>query len=219
MVSRQAVLLIHGIGEQKPMDTLRGFVDAVWKDHTEIHHKFATQKAGTLVWSKPDSVSDGFELRRLTTPQNRSGIRTDFFEFYWQHLMQDTRFAHLFVRIAGDACGIHEIMIEDDRLIAKTRTGSFSFDVLSHGLALVAMLLWDCVLLDAVTGKGLMLIDEPENHLHPGLQRSLMTTLVREFPSIQFVVATHSPFFVGAARDSRVCLLAYDEGAVSRAAC
>jgi hypothetical protein len=26
---RQAVLLIHGIGEQKPMDTLRGFVDAV----------------------------------------------------------------------------------------------------------------------------------------------------------------------------------------------
>ena len=28
-MSKQAVLLIHGIGEQRPMDTLRGFVDTV----------------------------------------------------------------------------------------------------------------------------------------------------------------------------------------------
>jgi len=27
---KQAVLLIHGIGEQRPMDTLRGFVETVW---------------------------------------------------------------------------------------------------------------------------------------------------------------------------------------------
>lgn len=95
MVQRQAVLLIHGIGEQKPMETLRGFVDAVWRRHTEIHHEFAAKHAGTLVWSKPDTVSDSFELRRLTTPKNSADIRTDFFEFYWQHLMEDTTYGHV----------------------------------------------------------------------------------------------------------------------------
>lgn len=94
-VKRQAVVIIHGIGEQKPMGTLRGFVETVWKDHKAIHHRYATPNAGELVWSKPDTVSDSFELRRLTTPQNSAQIRTDFFEFYWQHLMEGTTFGHV----------------------------------------------------------------------------------------------------------------------------
>ena len=89
--TRQAVLLIHGIGEQRPMDTLRSFVRAVWTLDTDIHHPFA----GHDVWSKPDSVSESFELRRLTTPQNVKEIRTDFFEFYWAHLMQGTTLGHV----------------------------------------------------------------------------------------------------------------------------
>lgn len=95
MADRQAVLLIHGVGEQKPMDTLRGFVDAVWRHDTAIHHPFIRQSGAPPFWSKPDYVSDSFELRRLTTPQNISGIRTDFFEFYWQHLMQGTTVGHV----------------------------------------------------------------------------------------------------------------------------
>lgn len=91
MSTKQAVLLIHGIGEQRPMDTLRGFVDTVWTSHTEIQNPHA----GGNTWSKPDSVSDSFELRRLTTPQNKASIRTDFFEFYWAHLMHGTSYGHL----------------------------------------------------------------------------------------------------------------------------
>src|SRR5215208_3678111 len=88
---RQAVVLIHGIGEQKPMDTLRGFVNAVWTRDRAIHNRFA----GHAVWSKPDTVSEGYELRCLTTPQNESGIRTDFYEFYWAHLMEGTSYGHV----------------------------------------------------------------------------------------------------------------------------
>jgi hypothetical protein len=91
MSTKQAVLLIHGIGEQRPMDTLRGFVDTVWTSHTEIQNPHA----GGDTWSKPDSVSESFELRRLTTPQNTAQIRTDFFEFYWAHLMHGTSYGHL----------------------------------------------------------------------------------------------------------------------------
>jgi len=92
---RQAVLLIHGIGEQRPMDTLRGFVDTVWRRDTDIQNRYAAANADAVVWSKPDTVSESFELRRLTTSSNTAGILTDFFEFYWQHLMQGTTFGHV----------------------------------------------------------------------------------------------------------------------------
>jgi hypothetical protein len=88
---KQAVLLIHGIGEQRPMETLRAFVHAVWTTDASIHHRYSPP----TVWSKPDTVSGSYELRRLTTGQNREGIRTDFFEFYWAHLMSGTTFSHV----------------------------------------------------------------------------------------------------------------------------
>jgi hypothetical protein len=86
MSDKQAVVLIHGIGEQRPMQTLRGFVRSVWAESDDLKHRFATPG----LWSKPDDVSASFELRRLTTSKSRSGLRTDFFEFYWAHMMQGT---------------------------------------------------------------------------------------------------------------------------------
>jgi len=90
--SKQAVILIHGIGEQRPMDTLRRFVDAVWTTDESVQHEHA--QAG--VFSKPDTLSESFELRRLTTTQNRAGVRTDFYEFYWAHHMEGTSLNHVF---------------------------------------------------------------------------------------------------------------------------
>lgn len=89
---RQAVLLIHGIGEQRPMETLRGFVESIWTTDKSVQlpHPDA---AG--VWSKPYTLSQNFELRRLTTAENKAGIRTDFFELYCAHLMRGTKVAHV----------------------------------------------------------------------------------------------------------------------------
>lgn len=93
MSGKQAVLLIHGIGEQRPMDSIREFVHSVWTtDHT-LHRDHGPD--ADTVWSKPDSVSKSFELRRLTTGKNKNGIRTDFFEFYWAHMIEGTTFDHL----------------------------------------------------------------------------------------------------------------------------
>jgi hypothetical protein len=87
---RQAVVIIHGIGEQWPMETLRGFVKAVLKSMPHADH----------FYSKPDRISDTLELRRLAV--NNTGedpIKltnpTDFYELYWQHLMIGTTFEHL----------------------------------------------------------------------------------------------------------------------------
>ena len=83
---RQAVVIIHGIGEQLPMSTLRRFVEAV----------VDRQPGGRTFYSKPDRISDTLELRRLTADRKSTGDNpTDFYELYWQHLMTGTTFAHL----------------------------------------------------------------------------------------------------------------------------
>ncbi|WP_395396834.1 hypothetical protein WBP07_29655 [Novosphingobium sp. BL-8A] len=77
---RQALILIHGIGEQRPMETLRGFVDGV------LDQPPSTSQTEARYYSKPEFLSDNFELRRLVSAGGRDD-RTDFYEFYWAHLM------------------------------------------------------------------------------------------------------------------------------------
>jgi hypothetical protein len=90
---RQAVVIIHGIGEQRPMETLRKFVTAV----TEIVPGPLEHKAE----SKPDHLSPTLELRRMAVPgENVSWsagqwVSTDFYELYWAHLMTGTAWRHV----------------------------------------------------------------------------------------------------------------------------
>lgn len=96
----QAVIVIHGMGEQVPMGTLNGFVEAVWTTDDSLTNRDkpdpntgASRKGGPInnaAWYKPDEASRSFELRRITTEtsaptQNGKGRRTDFYEYYWAH--------------------------------------------------------------------------------------------------------------------------------------
>ena len=109
---RQAVVLIHGIGEQRPMETLRAFVKAlVEHDPTneaprgsslgEAHENSGAPRAHrSLYYSKPDRLSGSYELRRLKLHRVKPGEikslpeglnvnwpETDFYEYYWAHQM------------------------------------------------------------------------------------------------------------------------------------
>ena len=82
---RQAVVIIHGIGEQRPMVTLRSFVKAV---------------VGRTAASKPDRISPTLELRRMAVPASSQWepgqpVSTDFYELYWAHLMTRTSWNHV----------------------------------------------------------------------------------------------------------------------------
>jgi hypothetical protein len=52
--------------------------------------------------------------------------------------------------------------------------------------------------------SGVVLIDEPEMHLHLELQERILPALVKMFPHIQFIVATHSPVVVSSIDDAVV---------------
>ena len=52
--------------------------------------------------------------------------------------------------------------------------------------------------------SGIVLIDEPEAHLHLELQYQVMPLLASLFPNVQFIVATHSPAVVSSIKDATV---------------
>ena len=75
---RTALVLLHGIGEQRPMETVRGFVDGLFDERGR---------------SKPDRLSELFEVRRLDV--RTSGLNVDCYELYWAHHMQGSSWWHI----------------------------------------------------------------------------------------------------------------------------
>lgn len=93
-----AVVVIHGMGEQKPMQTLRSFVVAAWQRNKDLFDGLKSQGGRDPwdVWTKPDTMSGSTELRRIATRHARSatdkaskGQRADFFELHWADLTAD----------------------------------------------------------------------------------------------------------------------------------
>ena len=83
---RQAVILVHGIGEQRPGQMLREFVSNVFG-----------QDARERFFVKPDHVSSLFEMRMATVPRfEDKRPTTDVYELYWAHLIRDTTLAQVY---------------------------------------------------------------------------------------------------------------------------
>jgi hypothetical protein len=98
-VKKQAIVVVHGMGEQRPMDTIRSFVESAWIDNDGVtaDAKSSGIRDPNAVWSKPDGRSGSLELKRITTRQTRGspgafpkGVRCDFYELYWADLTAGT---------------------------------------------------------------------------------------------------------------------------------
>lgn len=94
---RTAVLIVHGMGNQRPLETLRGIVKAVWStDHVIggpepkhwVHFKRVASRR-----EKSDA-----DLPVITTSgMAGTGRQVDFHEFYWAHVMAETRLAAVLI--------------------------------------------------------------------------------------------------------------------------
>jgi len=88
-VRRTAVLVVHGMGSQRALDTVRGVIEAVWLDKdTEPGPN------DKRYWLHPERKSDDLDLSVLTTNPVSDTIdkrSVDFHELYWAHLMSETR--------------------------------------------------------------------------------------------------------------------------------
>lgn len=96
-VARQAYVLIHGMGEQRPMDTVKGFAQTMWALDSDV--QVSEMPDAGQMWSRPDQRTGSLELRRITTRKSRhsisfpAGVRTDFYELYWADLTAGSTWA------------------------------------------------------------------------------------------------------------------------------
>lgn len=106
--------------------------------------------------------------------------------------------------------GFQGLRVRVPDVVVRTRTGDFLLDDASGGLVAIMEIAWQVFLRSRTLPSFTVLMDEPENHLHPSLQRDLLPGFIRAFPKVRFIVATHSPFVVTATPDSRVYALEYN---------
>jgi len=123
-------------------------------------------------------------------------------EVWWEY-------QHVLERILPDSLGFRRLVVRAPEVIVETRSGAFPMDESSGGMSALMELGWQILLKSMGQDAFVVLFDEPENHLHPELQRQIVPNLLEAFPHIQFIISTHSPFVVTSVADSNVYVLDY----------
>ena len=119
-------------------------------------------------------------------------------------------FSRILKNVLPSDLGFQKIAIRIPEVVLETKTGEFSLDAASGGIAALLDLAWQIYMRSRTHPTFTVLMDEPENHLHPRLQRSVLPGLLEAFPQAQFIVSTHNPFVVTSVRDSNVIVLDFE---------
>lgn len=112
-------------------------------------------------------------------------------------------------KMLPESLGFMDLSVRPPEVVLVTKSGEFLIDAASGGVMTILDITWRLHMFSLMNEEFVVTIDEPENHLHPTMQRSLMRRLLSAFPSAQFIIATHSPFMVSSVRDSSVYVLRY----------
>ena len=91
---RQAVVIVHGMGEQRPLDALTQFVKAALPVPVQ-------NAEARPFYSRPDLMTESYESRVFLAPpiKDEAGnvvrTQTEFYEYHWAHLMQGNTFSDM----------------------------------------------------------------------------------------------------------------------------
>ncbi|MDR0227864.1 MAG: AAA family ATPase [Flavobacteriaceae bacterium] len=107
--------------------------------------------------------------------------------------------------------GFKSLSVRIPEVILETESGDFSIDAVSGGIASIIDLAWQIFMFDESDNRFIVCFDEPENHLHPEMQKTLIPNFLKAFPNVQFIVASHNPFIISSVNDSYVYALTYNE--------
>jgi hypothetical protein len=105
--------------------------------------------------------------------------------------------------------GFRRMEVRMPEVVLVTDSGEFALDAMSGGINALFGIAWQIYIFGADKSECTVTIDEPENHLHPSMQRAILPSLARAFPNFRFVVSSHSPFIVTSFDQASVYGLAY----------
>ncbi|MCK4481737.1 AAA family ATPase [Candidatus Bathyarchaeota archaeon] len=139
----------------------------------------------------------------------------EFIEYYLEHSCDildklDDNFKTIFgqgMKIKKPRAGSYS---EETRLIIRLGDEDiwFPLEKLSDGMFHVLKILLQ---LESCHEHDILVIDEPELHLHPGAARSLREVLFSKKSEIQIICATHSPIFIDPSYVDTIVLHRIDE--------
>lgn len=155
--------------------------------------------------------SSTYRIKETLLSMALLGPQTDFNSGNSVLLKTFVGFSDTLKKILPEEIGFLELSIRSPDVVFVTKSGEFLIDAVSGGLLALVDLAWQIYMYSVGTDSFVVTIDEPENHLHPSMQRLLMGNLIKTFPNVQFIVASHSPFIVSAVRDARVYVLKHVE--------
>jgi predicted ATPase len=107
--------------------------------------------------------------------------------------------------------GFQRFAIRIPEVILETSSGEFALDAVSGGIASIIDLAWQIYMFDEDANPFTITFDEPENHLHPEMQKTILPNFLAAFPRVQFIVASHNPFIISSVPDSNVYVLNYND--------
>ena len=113
--------------------------------------------------------------------------------------------------ILPNEIGFERIEIRMPEVVLITKSGDFSLDAMSGGINALFGIAWQIHMFGVDNPDCTITIDEPENHLHPSMQRSLLPSLAKAFPHYRFIIASHSPFVVTSFPQANVYALLHNE--------
>jgi hypothetical protein len=121
-------------------------------------------------------------------------------------------FQEILQKVLPQSIGFKRFSIRNLEVVLECKTGDFMIDGVSGGLGTVIDLAWGIFMFSTEEINGFtVLIDEAENHLHPTMQRRILSDLLEAFPDVTFIVSTHSPLIVNSVRDASIFVLRYNE--------
>jgi energy-coupling factor transporter ATP-binding protein EcfA2 len=118
-------------------------------------------------------------------------------------------FQEVLHQILPPSLGFVRLAVRLPEVVLVTQSGDFPLEAVSGGIASLIDLAWQIFMYASSNTPLAVTIDEPENHLHPELQRTVLGTFLSAFPNVQFICATHNPFIVTSVPDSHTYALRY----------
>ncbi|YCI04054.1 AAA family ATPase [Ensifer sp. D2-11] len=114
--------------------------------------------------------------------------------------------------VLPSSLGFRRIEIRMPEVVLVTDSGTFALDAMSGGISAIFSIAWQIYMFGHDKSSFSITIDEPENHLHPSMQRTFLPKLAKAFPKCRIITATHSPFIVSSFPEANVVALTRSEG-------
>lgn len=193
--NKQQVVGMH-IPSHRPAITYQQISQVPTNPKTNQQHYQEFQQLLLQTYGSANVRNPGLVLKQSLISLALFGSGNDFVQENVEYRELFEGFQEILSILLPESIGFRKIEIRMPDVVLVTDSGDFALDAMSGGISSLFGIAWQIHMYGADKVACTVIIDEPENHLHPSMQRTLLPSLEKAFPKYRFIIATHSPFIV-----------------------